>query len=222
MGNNSPAAMSPLAARIYGVAAILGPLLLLGATTAYILEGEEVNRGVLGGTISVWASFAMIIALVGVLRLLEINRPRAAPILTIFALTGFAAGIAFSMDAIFAAIVGPDLDAALDAAIDDGSGTILILAYLPWGWFAPLSLILIGIFLWRSRTTPWWTGALMIAGGVLFVVGQMERIGVIALIGDAVLLLAFAPIGWMLFRRARRPEIADGAGVATPRAPVPQ
>jgi hypothetical protein len=214
MGNNSPAVMSPLAARIYGVAAIVGPLLLAASTTAYILEGEEINRGVLGGTIGVWASFAMIIALVGVLRLLEVNRPRAAPILTIFALTGFAAGIAFSMDAIFAAIVGPDLDAALDAAIDEGSGAISILAYLPWGWFAPLSLILLGIFLWRSRTTTWWTGALLILGGVLFVVGQMERIGAIALAADVVLLLALAPIGWTLLTQARRAVTAGDPGTA--------
>lgn len=217
MTNDSPAVMSPLAARIYGIAAIVAPLLLLGATTAYLVEGEGINHGMLGGTIGVWSCLAMVIAMVGVLRLLEAHRPRAAPILSLFALSGWAAGVGFNMHALFLAVIGPELDTALDAAIDEGGvGVLSIFAWLPWGWFAPLSLILVGIFLWRSRTTPWWTGALMIAGGVLFVVGQMERIGSIAAASNMVLLLAFAPIGWMLFRYARRSEVNDGAGAAAP------
>jgi hypothetical protein len=202
MNNDSPAVMSPLAARVYGVAAFLGPLLLLAATIGFIVEGEGINHGVLGGTIGVWSAFTMIIAMMGVLRLLEVNRPRAAPILTILAVSGFAAGSAFDVEAAFRAMV-PGFDDAVDAAVDDGSGTFVIFMFVPWGWFAPLSLILVGIFLWRSRTTPWWTGALMIAGGVLFVVGQMERIGLLAAASNVVLLLAFAPIGWTLLRSAR-------------------
>jgi hypothetical protein len=202
MSNDSPAVMSPLAARIYGVAAVIAPLLLIATTVAYIVEGEGINHGVVGGTIGVWSAIAMVIAMVGVLRLLEVRRPRAAPILSLFALSGFTAGVTFNVEAAFRAMV-PELDAGVDAAIDDGSGMMAIFMFLPWGWFAPLSLILVGIFLWRSGTTAWWTGALMIVSGVLFVVGQMENIGMIAIASNVALLLALAPVALALFRSAR-------------------
>jgi hypothetical protein len=222
MNNDSPAVMSPLAARVYGVAAFLGPLLLLAATIGFIVEGEGINHGVLGGTIGVWSAFTMIIAMMGVLRLLEVNRPRAAPILTILAVSGFAAGSAFDVEAAFRAMV-PGFDDAVNASVDDGSGAIAIFMFIPWGWFAPLSLILLGIFLWRSRTSPWWTGALMIAGGVLFVVGQMERVGLLAAVSNVVLLLAFAPIGWtLLTTHARRAAAAGGARPASLAEPSPR
>lgn len=194
---------SPLASRVYGVATILAPLLLMASTLAYIVEGEGINHGVLGGTIGVWSAFAFVIASVGILRQLEVRAPRAAPILTIFALTGFSAGIAFNVDAIFTASTG--MDAALDVVFE--AEPMAVLAFLPWGWFAPLSLVLVGSLLWRTRTTAWWTGALMVAGGVLFVASRPERINMLALVADGVLILALVPIGWAMLTGNR--SVAD-------------
>lgn len=194
---------TPLGARVFGLAAMAAPVLLLASTIAYIVEGEGINHGVLGGTIGVWSCFAFLIALVGVLRQLEARAPRAAPVLTILAITGFAAGVAFNIEAMITASAGPEAEAALDAAIE--AQPVAILALLPWGWFAPLSLILVGIFLWRTRTTAWWTCALLIAGGILFVASRPERINVLAMIADGVLILALVPIGWAMLTSARRP-----------------
>jgi hypothetical protein len=64
-------------------------------------------------------------------------------------------------------------------------------------------MVAMGILLWRTRVTPWWSGALLMAGGVLFVISRMERIDVLAVAADAVLLAALAPIGWALLTGTR-------------------
>lgn len=193
--------LSPFAARFYGVAVIVAPLLMLASTLAFITAGDGINQGVLGNTMGVWVAFTFATAMVGILRLLEPRAPRAAPILTAFTLAGFCGGVAINMDYLMAELGGPEFDAAINEAID--AQPIAILALLPWGWFAPLSLILVGIFLWRTRTTAWWNGALLIAGGVLFVASRPESIEVLALVADGVLILALVPIGLSMLARGR-------------------
>jgi uncharacterized membrane protein YgdD (TMEM256/DUF423 family) len=200
-------------ARVYGIAAILAPLLLLASTIAFITDGEGLNVGVLGGVVGVWSAFAFVIAFVGILRMLEPRAPRAAAIMTVLAMTGFASGVAFDVNAIFDEIVGPvELAAALDAAIDaGGTAGLSILAFLPWGFFGPVSMMVIGILLWRTRVTARWSAALLAVGGVLFVASRPERINLLALIADSVLVLALVPIGWSMLTGndpARRGEPA--------------
>lgn len=198
-------ALSPFAGRVYGTAVILAPLLLMASSLAYIVDGEGINHGVLGGVIGAWSAFTMVIALMAVLRLLEPRAPRAATLLTVVALIGFSAGMAFNVTAVLETIT--ELDDAIDAAI--AVEPVAFFAWLPWGVFAPISLVLIGIALWRTHTSAW-SGALLIAGGVLFVVSRMERIGALALVADGVLVLALAPIGWAMLTGSR-------AFVAAPR-----
>jgi hypothetical protein len=186
--------------RVYGVAAILAPVLMLASTIAFITDGEGLNVGVLGGVIGVWSAFALVIAFVGILRMLEPRAPRAAAVMTVLAMTGFGSGVAFDVNAIFDEIVGPaELEAAIDTALAaGGTAGLLILAFLPWGLFAPLSMLAIGILLWRTRVTARWSGALLAAGGALFVASRVERIDVLAVIADGVLILALVPIGWAM------------------------
>ncbi|MPZ00129.1 MAG: hypothetical protein GEU97_19505 [Actinophytocola sp.] len=205
---------SPLAARIYGVAAMAAPLLLMASTIAYIVAGEGINHGVLGGVIGVWACFALVIAFAGILRHLEVRAPRAAPILTAFALTGFSAGIAFNVVAIFTAVAGPHARDYLDVAVE--ADPVAILGFLPWGLFTPLSLLLVGLALWRTRTFPAWNGALLALGGVLFVAARPERINVLALIADGVLVTALVPIGWAMLRHARPAAATPPANRSVP------
>lgn len=216
MNDNALFALPPFSARVYGIAAIAAPLLLLASTVAYVVEGEGINDGVLGGVIGVWSSFTLAVAFVGLLRLLEPRAPRAAPILTVLAVTGFSAGVAFNIEAIYRAIIGPQLDETMDAAVEE-TDPMALLGFLPWGWFVPLSLVLVGVFLWRTRTVSWWSGALLIVGGVLFVTARPARIDVIAMIGDGVLVLAMAPIGWAMLTGVRG---ARGARTAPAAAPV--
>lgn len=199
--------LSPFAARFYGVAVIVAPLLLLGSTVAFLTAGEGINQGVLGNTMGVWVAFTFAIAIVGILRVVEPRAPRAAPILTAIALAGFCGGVAINIDYLFIELGGPAFNAAINEAVD--AQPVAILALLPWGWFGPLSFILVGIFLWRTRTTAWWNGALLIAGGVLFVAGRPATIDALALAADAVLILALVPVGLAMIASARTRPTAE-------------
>lgn len=201
--------LSPFAARVFGIAIIVGPLLLLASTVAYVTAGEGVNEGVLGGTVGVWSVLALGIAFVGLLRLVEPHAPRAAVVLTVIALIGFPAGVAFNVDAVFVGLI-PDLRDEIDDAMTGGDA-IAIFAFLPWGLFAPLTLVLTGIVLWRTRAVARWSAILLVAGGVLFVASRPERIDVLAVIADLVIIAGMAPIGWALL---------SGAGRTASRAPA--
>lgn len=78
----------------------------------------------------------------------------------------------------------------------DAGGPIVVLSQLPWGWFLPLSFVLVGIFLGRTGAASWWPAGLLIAGGVLFVTAVPARIDALAIGTAGVLVLALVPIGW--------------------------
>jgi hypothetical protein len=197
--------LTPFAARVFGIALIIAPLLLLASTIAYITEGDGINNGVLGGTIGVWSVFALAIAFIGLFRLLEPHAPRAAVVLTVIAVTGCAAGVAFNIQATFTALYG--IDIMQDGALT-GLDLISIFAFLPWGWFVPITFIATGIVLWRTRVVARHTAILFIAGGVLFVASRPEQINVLAIVSDIVILLALGPIGWAALTEGRAPQPA--------------
>jgi len=211
MSPDAQSTLTPFAARIYGTATIAAPLLLLASTLAFVTEGEGINEGVLGGTIGVWSAFAFAVAFVGILRLIEPSAPRAAAALTVLALIGFTAGVAFNVDAIYVALI-PELTVERLNDAMTGGDAIAILAFLPWGWFVPLTFVLTGVMLWRTHTVAPWSGILLIIGGILFVASRPERINALALTGDVVRVVALAPIGWAMLTGLRT---ARPAGIAT-------
>lgn len=197
---NSTTTLNPMAARVYGWAIIVAPLLLLASTAAYLSVGGGINDGVLGGTIGVWSCFAFAIAFVGILRLLEPSAPRIAPILTAVALMAFAGGgVAFNIQALNLGAFGNDF---LETNLD-GADAVGIFAFLPWGLFVPLTFVLTGIMLWRTRAVARWSSALFIASGIMFVSARPARIDVLALTADAVIVLALVPIGWAMLTSVR-------------------
>jgi hypothetical protein len=195
------ASVSPYAARIHGTAMILAPLLLLASSVAYITAGEGINDGVLGGTFGVWCIFALAIGFVGLLRLLEPAAPRIAPVLLASVLIGCLAGVGFQTLAILTPIFGPEINVVLENL--EGSDTIALFAFFPWGLLLPLSLILTGIVLSRTPLVPRWSARLLVAGGLLFAASRPEKVDVLALIADATLIAALVPIGWTMLTSAR-------------------
>lgn len=185
-----PAPLPATAARFYGVLAIIAPVLFLISDALYVTVGGGINNGVLGGTIGVLSAFTLAAALVGICRLLEPRMPRYSLVLTLFALIATTGGTAFNIAALYEGafgIVVPDQLPATEA--------IGMLAFLPWGWFAPLIFVLLGIALWRARVVPWWHGVLFVLGGVLFISARPARIDLLALSTDIVLLAALTIIG---------------------------
>jgi hypothetical protein len=195
--------LSPFAARAFGLALIIAPLLLLASTIAYITEGEKINHGVLGGTIGVWSVFAIGFAMVGLFRMLEPHAPRASIILTLMIVMVVAGGTAFNIQGIFVALY--DVDFMNDTAIT-GSDTIAILAFLPWGLFMPITMIATGVVLWRTRAVARPVAILFAAAGILFVASRPEQINVLAIFSDLVFLAAMAPLGWAVLNEGRAPQ----------------
>lgn len=185
---------------MYGGAATLAPVLLLASTLAFIAE-DGINDGVLGGTIGVWSTFAFVIAFSGVYRMIEPRLPRVGPIFMALTLIGFTAGTAFNIQAMYNGAYGTDLLADLTEGRLPDEPTVGVFAFLPWGLLAPMSMVATGILLWVSQVVPKWSAALLCLGGVLFVASRPERIEVVAIVADVVLVVAMVPIGWTLLRR---------------------
>ena len=201
-------AINPTIARISGVAAILAPILLLVSTVAYITDGGGINDGRVGGTIGVWSALAFAVAFAGITWAIEPLAPRAAPILLTLAIMGWAAGVGFNTDAILSAEFGR---AAIDTAIEDDP--FALLAYIPWGWFAPISVTATGVVLWRTRAFSRLSAFLLIVTGVLFVASRPERIEPLAVIADCLAIVALVPIGWTL-RASRRTAVTAPSSAA--------
>lgn len=184
---------SAMTARITGIAAIIAPILLLASTLAYVLDGNGINDGHLGGTIGVWSCLALLLAMIGIYRVLEPATPRGGPIMLTVVVIGVAAGVGFNVDGILAAEFG---QGALDIFPEETP--IALLAFLPWGWFLPIGMVGTGILMWRTRTFPKATAVLVALGGIVFVTSRPARIDALAVFGDCLLILGLAPIGWAL------------------------
>jgi hypothetical protein len=201
----------PMLARITAVAAMLGPFLLLLSSVAFVTAGDGVNDGVLGGTIGVWSCIALAIATIGICRLAEPHAPRAAPIVNAVALTGWVGGMSFNVTAMYAETYGTDF---LNDPDLEGADLIGVLAFLPWGWMAPLGFILMGWLLWRTKVVATWAAGLLALGGVMFVTGRPARIDAIVIATDVVLTVALVTVGLQLLRQASRPATAPTEQVA--------
>lgn len=201
LSDSTAAVLSPVAARIHGIALILGPLLLGASTVAFITVGDGINDGAVGGTLSVWACMALTLGFIGLFRALEPVAPRAAPALMALAVVSFIAGTGFSVLAIETAVTGGDY---MTNPLGPGEA-IAFFSLFPWGLFGPLMYVLTGILLWRTRTVPRWSAVLVALGGILFVLARPERIEILAVVCDITLIAALVPLGWSMAFGARTP-----------------
>ncbi|WP_420112985.1 hypothetical protein [Pseudactinotalea sp.] len=171
------------------------PVLLLASTVAFITLGAGINHGLVGGVVTIWSVLAFAVAFVGCARILELRMPRGSRFVTFGAAALAVGGAAFGIDAIYADVLLTDHQIDAAAAVD--AHPLSALAYLPWGWFMPITCIVTGALLWRARLLPWWHGLAFALGGVLFVTGRPARIDAVAIITDLVLIAAF----WLLAMR---------------------
>lgn len=190
--------------RLYALAAIAAPVLLLASTVAYLTAGEGINDGVLGGTIGVWSSFALIFAFIGIARTLEPVAPRAATVLLVISVIGMTAGVGFNVQAIHQGYFGQDF---LNT-VDGGSDLVGLLAFLPWGWLAPVTFVTTGILVLRTKVFPAWTALPLIVGGVLFVSARPAQIDVLAVLGDVSLVIGLIPVGLAMLSAPRERAVA--------------
>lgn len=185
--------------RFLALTLVAAPVVFLVSDVAYITAGNGINNGVLGGTIGVWSVFLLGWAFLGISRALEPVAPRGALTLLMLAVPMVVGGAAFNVTGIHWDLFGNDLD---DIAASGGGGAIGLLAFLPWGWFAPVSFVVAGIFVWRTAIAPRWAGLVTVLTGVLFLSARPAGIDFLAIICDVTMVLGLVPIGLALLRRA--------------------
>lgn len=195
--------------RFFALSVVAGPVLLLLADVAYVTAGNGINNGVLGGTIGVWSCFVLAWAFIGLSQMLQHTAPRGALALLILAIPATAGGgVAFNVEALHRDHFGNSIN---EAALVGGDSDALIgiFAFLPWGWMAPASFVLLGVLVWRSAVLPKWAGALCALGGVLFVVARPQDIDALAIVSDVVLVAGLVPLGLAMLsgRRDERPDV---------------
>ncbi|MEV0455806.1 hypothetical protein [Catellatospora methionotrophica] len=180
--HDSPRTSVPLLARACLVA---GPL-LFAASTFFWHDGRY---GATGGTI---VALSVPVWTYGILALLDrmgTVLPRYAAALRLLALFGVVAGAAFGFQGFFEQVYGMDAAGSL-AALEQHPVTAGLLLW--WtGPLFPLTLLLLGAGLIRTRQLPLPVGLLICAGAVLFPASRIPRAEWIAHIVDVVLLAPF-------------------------------
>ena len=188
--------------RLFAAAMILGPVLLLGSAVAFA-AGGGLNEDELGGALLVYAFVAMTVVAIGIARAVERALPRASAALLAFAVLGCGAGVGFGIDSIHAALPG---GTGLEET-DSAAATVAL--FIPGAIF-PLSFAALGVALWRARVSPTASGPLLVAASLLFPVANIPDSEAIAVIANALFVVALWPLGITWLRQSR--ISAGGAG----------
>lgn len=183
-------------ARLTGVMALLGPLLLLLSTVLFLVTTGKINNGVVGGTVSAWASFALMFAFVGISLKFAPRAPRGSVVLLAAAVPGIMTGLAYAIQAVDLEVAGK----AFLTSEPEGWGALGQLAFDPWGFGLPIALVTSAWLTWRTDAFPRWTAIPLVLAGVLFIPSREIDLSVLPLVSDALLVLAVAPIALVLLR----------------------
>ena len=164
----------------------------LSATGTFFWENGDF--GVNGGTIGVISSLFWIPVFIGLFSLLRDKMPYYATIGLLIAIYGCIGGINFSSEGFYAAVLNISHEMSVQAFADHPWQTNLML-WWPGPLF-PLSLLVLGINLTRSKSVSLWAGILLSLGAVAFPLSRIPRIDLIAHVVDILLFIPAAYLGW--------------------------
>ncbi len=175
--------------KMYGLSLILGPL-LQGISSFFWINGEY---GVTGGTILVLSIVFWIPALVCLFGLVKDKMPNYAAWGLLIAIFGFIGGCNFAFVGVMSQIFNISHKTYIEgfAKYPVSSNLLLFQA----GPLAPLSLIVLGIVLLRTKSVDKLIAILIILGGLAFPLGRISRTQWVAHITDALLLIPLSILG---------------------------
>jgi hypothetical protein len=175
--------------KIYGLALILAPLFQT-LSGFFWINGEY---GATGGTLIFIATVFWIPALIALFGLVKDRMPNYAAWGLLIAVTGFISGSNFAMVGVFSEIFSIPHQSYLDGFEKYPLSTNILL-FWP-GPLAPLSLVILGIVLLRTKTVDSWIAILITAGGIAFPASRIARIEWTAHIADMLLFIPLATLG---------------------------
>ena len=186
--------------KLYSFSMILAPLFLL-ATSIAEWSGNGPEKDGLGGTLKVITMFLFIYSVLGLTQMLWNLKPRAAVILRFIAILGLVGGIGYGyLGTFYEVLIATGASEAqlaefmvLANGLEGGMTGVPILQYL--GFTFPLSIIALGITLWRSKAVPAWAGILLAFAGLMFPIGQFPDIAIINYLADVLFVISLVWIG---------------------------
>ena len=192
-----PVPTSPTA-RLTRSAAVVGPALMLASSVAW-MAGDDAAE--LRGILQFWALPFLLLGLLGLVALLEGPAPRARAVVTALLAIGACAGASFAQEILMV----EHFD--VERLMGQETPSAMVALGLP-GLMFPLSIVLTGLLSYVHRTQVPLRAGLLALGGFLFPVSRIPQVAGIAVLADAVLLVAMVPMLWPA-RTARTARTVD-------------
>ena len=180
---------------MYGISLILAPLLQT-ISTFFWKNGEY---GIAGGTILMFSIAFFIPGLVSLFSLVKDRLPNYSAWGLLIAVFGFISGANFAFLGVIAEIFNISHQSYIDGFAKYSVASNLLL--FQSGPLAPLSLIILGIVLLRTKSVDSLLCILIILGGIAFPLSRISRTLWIAHTADLLLLIPLAIIGMRILDR---------------------
>ena len=182
--------------KVAGVCLIAGALLLAPATQ-FEYSGGLFWAGSLGLVIYI----LFVPGLLGIARLLRQRSPRLSVVVGLLIAAGCVAGASFQAAMLheWAARTAGTPEAMMAAIMGVTEGRVFPILVI-FGVQFPISLLTLGVGLFRTRMAPTWVAALLAIGAVVFPVGHIGSIQPVQHLAEVILLV---PLVWLGLRFLR-------------------
>lgn len=181
---------------IWNLSMILAPLLIVISQFFWVNGVLTITAGVL----QVFAYFFWIFAFQGMFQLLNESMPRYAVIGFFVAVLSCIGGNNFGVDGIYGDIMGVTNQAQMDEMHNKIGGAAVAYLFLP-GLLFPLSLLVLGINLIRTKSVTFGIGLLLCIAAVGFPLSRVPRIDWIAHLDNFLLLISHVLVALQITQR---------------------
>lgn len=192
--------------KVSGFSLIMGAVLLVIST--FLWKGPEV--GIAGGLLQVFSCVFWILGLLGLLALLRPTMPGMAAWMSIVATFACIGGNNWGMDGIYFETYAQLGASVTHKGLYEVMGPAALLTLQLPGLLFPITLIVIGIALYRSGKAPAWCGIMLALGGLGFPISRIPRIEMIAHLADLLILIPAVVMGLRMIRS----EAGEGVEMA--------
>jgi hypothetical protein len=171
------------------------------------------HHGVLGITAGIWqvySYFFWIFAFHLMFQQLETPLPRYASIGFFVAVFSCIGGNNFGVEGIYSELMEVRDLAALDTLHTKLGGAAAFYLFLP-GLLFPLSLLVLGINLIRTKTIPMWIGVLFCVSAIGFPLSRIPRIDLIAHLDNLLLLISHTLVAWQITTQGKSSTVGFSA-----------
>ncbi len=202
-----------LQARIFSASLIGAPILILLSSLLHAM-GNDIGSGSLG----FYAFLFYVPAGMALTTLLADRTPRWAAIARIPLTMGALGGAAYSVVRAFIGAAEGKIDAAAIAELRTIEDMGLPFALNLPGIVFPLTMIAMGVTLWRTRAVSALTGIGLVLAAVAFPMSRIPDVPALYFISDGLFLLTLGGIGLRFLSARSEGVVRDGAAVSGARA----